>query len=201
MRRLPCRPSISEARMAGAVGQATDGCVAAKAEIVCCRIANGPAALARGKLDERAARGAVDRFLRNGCLRERGLEDPTLRQDRRPPRPRPGSDCGRCSAPQMEAMDFSDDRVARQPDLAGNLPARKSSFDKAPQLIDTFGGPGSGFRVHGMAPRWSSRHHAASGCWPGRVIDLLNRRDSSPAAARSPFVEKRHMIRFALQGL
>jgi hypothetical protein len=63
-------------------------------------------------------------------------------------------------------MDFSDDGVARQPDLAGNLPARKSRFDIAPQLIDTFGSPRPGFGVHEMASRWRSRHRPPPGGCP-----------------------------------
>jgi len=149
--------------MSGTIGQAADGLVAAKAEIVCGRIADRPAAFACSEVDECAALGALDRLLRDGGLRERGLEDSPLRQYRRPPWPRLDSDCGRRAPPQMQPMDFSDDGVARQPDLAGNLAARKSGFDIAPQLIDTFGSPRSGLRVHAMAPRWSSRPHAARG--------------------------------------
>ncbi len=149
--------------MSGAIGQAADGLVAAKAEIVCGRIADWPAAFACSEVNECAALGALDRCLRDGCLRERGLQDATLRQYRRAPWPRLDSDCGRRAPPQMQTMDFSDDGVARQPDLAGNLAARKSGFDIAPQLIHTFGSPGSGLRVHAKAPRWSSRLHAARG--------------------------------------
>src|SRR5579862_5824104 len=102
----------------------------------------------------------------------------------------------------MQSMDFSYDGVARQPDLAGNLAARKSGFDIAPQLIDTFVGPGSAFSFHGKWPRdGAALVVRARATDPGRVIGLLKRRDSWPAAAPKPLAGKRPTIRFGLQGL
>src|SRR5438128_8529992 len=78
---LAARRAISDARVAGAIGQAFDRRAAAEAEVLGAGGADRPAALFLPQLEQAAATAVEDRDVLDGRLGERHLQQRTLGED------------------------------------------------------------------------------------------------------------------------
>ena len=145
----PRRSAIGHSRVAGAVGEARDGLVAAVGEIRLARIADRPATFARREIEQRAALHALDRRRLDfragharGLRKHQAQELALRRRPRRPDAWRAGT--RRRRGPprrQAEAMDLADDGVTGDADLGGDLAAGQTGGDAVAQLFDPLRGP------------------------------------------------------------
>jgi len=140
--------------MAGAIGQAVEGRVAAEAKIRKPRGADRPAASLLAQLEQRAAMSVWDRlvigrrpWLAIQCL-EHLILQPWTPWHRFPAAfPHRILLCGvsrlaASLARGVKAVELADDGVAAHPDFVGDLTAGEPGFKAAFQAFETFFGPG-----------------------------------------------------------
>ena len=140
---------VGKTRMARAVREARDRLIAAEAEAGLARIAERPAAVAAGKLEQRAALRALDRPVRASLVAR--PRPPSSVRASRAASARSASARRACSASpsasasparpaaavgrKPEAVDLADDGVARNADLGGDLAAGQPRGDVALELL------------------------------------------------------------------
>jgi hypothetical protein len=161
----PRRSAIGHSRVAGAVGKACGGLIAAVNKIRLARIADRPATFARREVEQRATLHALDRrgrgFRGADARRLRKHQAQILALRRRPRLPgawRAGT--RRRRGPprrQAETMDLADDGVTGDANFCGDLAAGQAGGDAVAQLFDPLRGPrGVSWRRSGRS-RWDTR--------------------------------------------
>src|SRR5262249_21047387 len=159
---------IGDARVPRAIGQPFDRLVPAEVEAFPTRAADRPATLPLAKLEQRTSAPVVDGDVLGTGLRSRERRDQHLMlgedvQARalRAPSPRCLRERRACGTPslqlssedilgprQAQAVHLADNGIAGDPDLAGDLAARKPGMKATLQQLDALRTPGRRIREH-----------------------------------------------------